>query len=146
MSGMKFPRNAVYLYRGLLPPTFNRCMGRMFTFGGYDNCLELCRRKTRLTDNYAKIAAALASGIMEGIICCPLERFQTILQDNKSNGKYKNTLSLMKELGFREYYRGIREMGRYIKKLYEYENINYKIAFFNVSIFYLIIFRMRDKV
>ena len=130
MSGMKFPRNAVYLYRGLLPPTFNRCMGRMFTFGGYDNCLELCRRKTRLTDNYAKIAAALASGIMEGIICCPLERFQTILQDNKSNGKYKNTMSLMKELGFREYYRGISEMGRYIKKLYEYENINYKIAFF----------------
>ena len=29
-----------YIYRGMLPPTFNRCLGRMFTFGGYDSCRE----------------------------------------------------------------------------------------------------------
>lgn len=108
MKGMRFPKNLVYLYRGVLPPTFNRCMGRMFTFGGYDNFMELYKRKTALTGFSCKMGAAVTSGVVEAFICCPLERFQTILQDDKSNRRFANTFQLVRDLGFREWYRGIR--------------------------------------
>lgn len=105
---MRFQRKLIYLYRGVLPPTFNRCMGRMFTFGGYDNCLELYKRKTSFTGVSCKIAAAVTSGTFEAFVCCPLERCQTILQDDKSNRRFRNTFQLFRDLGAREYYRGIR--------------------------------------
>ena len=108
MKGLRFPRKLTYLYRGALPPTFNRCMGRMFTFGGYDNCLELYKRNTSLSGVTCKMGAAVTSGVVEAGICCPFERFQTILQDDKSNRKFRNTYHLFRDLGFREYYRGIR--------------------------------------
>merc|ERR1712012_588704 len=37
MRGKKMVSKTFYLYRGCLPPTVNRCIGRMFTFGAYDN-------------------------------------------------------------------------------------------------------------
>ena len=64
----------------------------------------------------------LNSGTIESIFCCPFERLQTILQDDKSNRRYQNTWHLVKtyvlsistvinliyRLPMREYYRGIR--------------------------------------
>ena len=55
-----------YLYRGVLPPTFNRCMGRMFTFGGYDSFKRIWSSQISHPTSLSFIAA-LSSGCFEGL-------------------------------------------------------------------------------
>jgi hypothetical protein len=110
LKPLPFPRNVAHLYRGLIPPTFNRCLARMFTFGGYYHFKEIFSKADCLQNhvNIVNLCAALTSGTIESIFCCPFERLQTILQDDKSNRRYQNTWHLVKTLPMREYYRGIR--------------------------------------
>lgn len=96
-----------YLYRGVLPPTFNRCMGRMFTFGGYDSFKRIWSSQISHPTSLSFIAA-LSSGCFEALICCPFERVQTLLQDSSNNNRYKNSREIFRVLPVREYYRGIR--------------------------------------
>ena len=113
LKPLPFPKNVAHLYRGLIPPTFNRCLARMFTFGGYYNCIEIYSKYDCMQNNVniAKLFAALTSGnscflnkickrrslgTIESIFCCPFERLQTILQDDKSNRRYQNTWHLVK--------------------------------------------------
>jgi len=107
MKGLRPVSALKHTYRGILPPTFNRCMGRMFTFGGYDSFKRIwgahIRDKTHLS-----FVAALSSGCFEALICCPFERVQTLLQDSSNNNRFKNTSEIFRVLPVREYYRGIR--------------------------------------
>jgi len=108
MRGKKMVSKTFYLYRGCLPPTVNRCIGRMFTFGAYDNWLQFFSQNKKIPTIYCQMSAAICSGLLEALFCCPLERCQTILQDSSSNRKFRNTLDVRRELGYREWYRGIR--------------------------------------
>jgi len=108
MANMKSLSRIKYMYRGLLPPTFNRCLGRMFTFGGYDSCRRLLSKNSQFKGQKLNFLAALGSGAFEALICCPFERVQTILQDSNNNRRFKNTPEIFRKLPVREYYRGIR--------------------------------------
>ena len=123
MANMKSLSRIKYMYRGLLPPTFNRCLGRMFTFGGYDSCRRVLSKNSQFKGQKLNFLAALGSGAFEGkvgcifliviclflaLICCPFERVQTILQDSNNNRRFKNTPEIFRKLPVREYYRGIR--------------------------------------
>ena len=110
MSGFSLRGRISHVYRGVVPPTFSRITGRMSTFGGYDNCLEMYRRKmsSQTSPLVLSAMAGMTAGVVEAFICCPLERVQTILQDDRSNRRFQNTYQLVRKLRFREYYRGIR--------------------------------------
>ena len=72
MTNMKSLSRIKYMYRGLLPPTFNRCLGRMFTFGGYDSCRRLLSQNSQFKGQTLNFLAALGSGAFEGkshIVC-----------------------------------------------------------------------------
>ena len=66
MTNMKSLSRIKYMYRGLLPPTFNRCLGRMFTFGGYDSCRRLLSQNSQFKGQTLNFLAALGSGAFEG--------------------------------------------------------------------------------
>ena len=68
MSNMKSLSRIKYMYRGLLPPTFNRCLGRMFTFGGYDSCRRVLSKNSHFKGQKLNFLAALGSGAFEGKI------------------------------------------------------------------------------
>jgi len=110
MSGFSLRGKVSHVYRGVVPPTFSRITGRMSTFGGYDNCLEMYRRKmsSHTSPLVLSAMAGMTAGVVEAFICCPLERVQTILQDDRSNRRFQNTYQLIRKLRLREYYRGIR--------------------------------------
>ena len=56
-----------HTYRGVLPPTFNRCMGRMFTFGGYDSFKRIWNSHIR-DPTQLSFVAAVSSGCFEGFL------------------------------------------------------------------------------
>ena len=56
-----------HTYRGVLPPTFNRCMGRMFTFGGYDSFKRIWHGHIR-DPTQLSFVAAVSSGCFEGFL------------------------------------------------------------------------------
>lgn len=98
-----------YLYRGILPPLFQKSFSLAIMFGVY----EEVRRPLveRGTNKYlAKAAAGMASGTVEGVLV-PFERVQTLLQDSAYHYKFRNMFHAFKEIGvrygFREYYRGL---------------------------------------
>ena len=68
MANMKSLSRIKYMYRGLLPPTFNRCLGRMFTFGGYDSCRRVLSKNSHFKGQKLNFLAALGSGAFEGKI------------------------------------------------------------------------------
>ncbi|XP_071542135.1 mitochondrial nicotinamide adenine dinucleotide transporter SLC25A51 isoform X2 [Panulirus ornatus] len=98
------------LYRGILPPLCQKTVSTSVMFGMFDQYGKLLRYyHPQLPDGVTLALAATLAGCTEAILC-PFERIQTVLQDKKFHGKYKNSLHITQELwkyGVREYYRGM---------------------------------------
>lgn len=97
-----------YLYRGILPPLCQKTLSLSIMFGVYDEV-----KRTLISNGYnlylSKALGAMASGTTEAILM-PFERVQTLLQDAKYHGEFKNTLhafSAIRTYGIGEYYRGL---------------------------------------
>ncbi|KAK4304740.1 hypothetical protein Pmani_023338 [Petrolisthes manimaculis] len=98
------------LYRGILPPLCQKTISTSIMFGMFDQYKRMLRRlHPSLSDRTTMAVAATLAGCTEALLC-PFERIQTVLQDKKFHGKYKNSLHISRELwhyGVREYYRGM---------------------------------------
>ncbi|KAK8730283.1 hypothetical protein OTU49_008193 [Cherax quadricarinatus] len=98
------------LYRGILPPLCQKTISTSIMFGMFDQYGKLLRYyHPQLSDGTTMALAATLAGCTEAILC-PFERIQTVLQDKKFHGKYKNSLHIAQDLwkfGVREYYRGM---------------------------------------
>ncbi|XP_045111420.1 mitochondrial nicotinamide adenine dinucleotide transporter SLC25A51-like isoform X2 [Portunus trituberculatus] len=98
------------LYRGIFPPLCQKTISTSIMFGMYDQYGKL------LTYHYPELSkgttlalAATLAGCTEALLC-PFERIQTVLQDKKFHGHYKNSLHVTKDFwkfGMKEYYRGM---------------------------------------
>ena len=67
MVSMNYFGKLKHIYRGILPPTFNRCLTRMFTFGGYYSFKTFFANNTNLKQPiYLNFAAAISAGSLEG--------------------------------------------------------------------------------
>ncbi|KAK8403331.1 hypothetical protein O3P69_000451 [Scylla paramamosain] len=98
------------LYRGIFPPLCQKTISTSIMFGMYDQYGKL------LTYHYPELSkgttlalAATLAGCTEALLC-PFERIQTVLQDKKFHGYYKNSLHVTKDFwkfGIKEYYRGM---------------------------------------
>lgn len=98
-----------YLYRGILPPLFQKTFSIAIMFGVYDEVRRPLIDKG-VNQYVAKTVGGLVSGTTEAILV-PFERIQTLLQDSAYHKKFRNTYHAFKVLGFsygfREYYRGL---------------------------------------
>ncbi|XP_063980201.1 mitochondrial nicotinamide adenine dinucleotide transporter SLC25A51 [Diachasmimorpha longicaudata] len=97
------------LYRGILPPLCQKTLSLSIMFSVYEGSRT---RLTILTHHpvFSKIIAANFAGGVEAILM-PLERVQTLLQDWRYHGKFRNTPDAFKYLlshhGVTECYRGL---------------------------------------
>lgn len=100
----------ISLYRGILPPLCQRTISTSIMFGMFEQYGKLLRYYNPHISHGATVAlAAMLAGCTEAILC-PFERIQTLLQDKKFHGKYRNSLHIAQDLrqyGVSEYYRGI---------------------------------------
>ncbi|KAK7049461.1 hypothetical protein SK128_027924 [Halocaridina rubra] len=98
------------LYRGILPPLCQKTVSTSIMFGMFDQYSRLLKYyHPQISDGTTMAIAATLAGCTEAILC-PFERIQTVLQDTKFHGKYKNSLHVARELrkyGIAEYYRGM---------------------------------------
>lgn len=98
------------LYRGVLPPLCQKTCSTSIMFGMYDKYMHMCHDLSPgISHGTANFISGNLAGFTEALLC-PFERVQTVLQDKKFYGHYKNTLHVASELrkfGFREYYRGL---------------------------------------
>lgn len=101
------------LYRGLLPPLLQKTITVALMFGLYEDFSRLlldrggsCGAPEILT----RSAAAFLAGTAEAALT-PFERVQTLLQDHRHAGRFRNTAhafgTLLREHGVRECYRGL---------------------------------------
>lgn len=101
------------LYRGLLPPLLQKTVTVALMFGLYDDFSRLllhhggsCGAPEILT----RSTAAFMAGTAEAVLT-PFERVQTLLQDHRHAGRFRNTAhafsTLLQEYGVRECYRGL---------------------------------------
>ena len=99
-----------YLYRGLLPPLLQKSTSMSIMFGMYHRYRQIL--KSRLPEAPLLIiqgSAAILAGCSEATLT-PFERVQTLMQDKKYQGQFKNTFHVFREMrpyGAREYYRGL---------------------------------------
>ncbi|XP_007498084.1 mitochondrial nicotinamide adenine dinucleotide transporter SLC25A51 isoform X2 [Monodelphis domestica] len=98
------------LYRGILPPLMQKTTTLALMFGLYEDfsCI-LSRHVISSPEIVTRSVAAVLAGTTEALLT-PLERVQTLLQDQKNNDKFTNTLHAFKALksyGIAEYYRGL---------------------------------------
>lgn len=99
---------AWYLYRGILPPLFQKTLSFAMMYGVYE---EVRRRlmKDGEDTNMSKAAAASFAGLSE-LLMVPMGRIQTLLQDRQFHKTFKNTfhaIAVVRTYGFTEYYRGL---------------------------------------
>ncbi|XP_066972383.1 mitochondrial nicotinamide adenine dinucleotide transporter SLC25A51 [Macrobrachium rosenbergii] len=98
------------LYRGILPPLCQKTVSTSIMFGMFDQYSRLLKYyHPQISDGATLAIAATLAGCTEAILC-PFERIQTVLQDKKFHGKYRNSLHCARELrkfGLAEYYRGL---------------------------------------
>ncbi|XP_042215262.1 mitochondrial nicotinamide adenine dinucleotide transporter SLC25A51-like isoform X2 [Homarus americanus] len=98
------------LYRGILPPLCQKTISTSIMFGMFDQYGKLLKYyQPQLSDGATLALAATLAGCTEAILC-PFERIQTLLQDKKFHGKYKNSIHTTREMwkfGVKEYYRGM---------------------------------------
>lgn len=97
------------LYRGLLPPLAQKTASMSIMFGMYDHYKRYLANTTSWSPHSSDAAAAMIAGTIEAMLC-PLERIQTLMQDRKYHGHFRNTLHAGIEIrayGFKEYYRGL---------------------------------------
>ncbi|RXG55740.1 Thioredoxin-related transmembrane protein 2-like protein [Armadillidium vulgare] len=98
------------LYRGILPPLCQKTISTSVMFGMFEQYGQFLRQYLPgLSPGVNMATSASLAGCTEAVLC-PLERIQTVLQDRKFHGMYKNTLHCAKAFarhGFTEYYRGL---------------------------------------
>lgn len=98
-----------YLYRGILPPLYQKTFSIAIMFGVYE---EVRRPLVDIGVNVylAKSIAGITAGTTEAVLV-PFERIQTLLQDAAYHTKFRNTFHAFKvvglQYGVREYYRGL---------------------------------------
>ncbi|XP_066576652.1 mitochondrial nicotinamide adenine dinucleotide transporter SLC25A51 [Amia ocellicauda] len=98
------------LYRGILPPLMQKTSTMALMFGLYEDFSCLLQRHTSSPELLTRSVAAVLAGTTEAVFT-PFERVQTLLQDHKHHDRFNNTFhafrSLLRDHGFREYYRGL---------------------------------------
>ncbi|XP_076046663.1 mitochondrial nicotinamide adenine dinucleotide transporter SLC25A51 isoform X2 [Oratosquilla oratoria] len=98
------------LYRGILPPLCQKTVSTSIMFGMYGAYHRtIAQHYPGLSDGMKLTLAAMLAGCTEAILC-PFERVQTVLQDKKFHGMYRNSAHISRELlkyGPSEYYRGM---------------------------------------
>ena len=96
------------LYRGLLPPLLQKTTGLALMFGMYDQFFRALNAHNDLPYVVNQVFAGNLSGCAEAVLT-PFERVQTLMQDRKHQGRFRNTFhafSALRVYGLREYYRG----------------------------------------
>lgn len=97
------------LYRGIGPPLFQKSISTSLMFGTYD-AIQKPLLNADLDSRLSKIIAALMAGTIEATLT-PLERVQTLLQDNNYNKSFMNMRHAIKIISndhsFSEFYRGL---------------------------------------
>jgi len=99
----------LHLYRGILPPLLQKSANTALMFGSYEQY-----RRLLLGQNFSSASslttAAFLAGCTEASLS-PFERIQTLMLDQKYEGKFRNTPHAVQVLwssyGVREYYRGL---------------------------------------
>lgn len=98
-----------YLYRGILPPLFQKTFSIAIMFGIYEE-VRRPLMESGVNKYVSKITAGVAAGTTECVLV-PFERIQTLLQDSAYHQKFRNTFDAFRLVGlsysFREYYRGL---------------------------------------
>lgn len=98
-----------FLYRGMLPPLFQKTVSMSVMFGVYDASLNYLNTNTNININLAKVISGLVAGSLEAFLT-PFERIQTLLQHRQYHQQFRNTAHAFKALkyyGIKEYYRGL---------------------------------------
>ncbi|XP_037071816.1 solute carrier family 25 member 51-like [Pollicipes pollicipes] len=100
----------LFLYRGILPPLFQKTISVSVMFGMYDQYQrQLEGRLPRLGRPLVDMGAAVLAGATEALLT-PFERIQILMQDRHYHSRYANTWHAARELrvhGLAEYYRGM---------------------------------------
>ncbi|PAA83721.1 hypothetical protein BOX15_Mlig013759g1 [Macrostomum lignano] len=99
------------LYRGVLPPLLQRICNLSLLFGCYAKfSTELTLLAPRWNAEACSALAAFMAGSCEASLM-PLERVQTLLQDQRYQATYRNTFhafgQLYRQHGLTEWYRGL---------------------------------------
>ena len=102
---------ALHLYRGILPPLMQKSSSTAIMFGTYSQYNRLITHFWGIQNNNSVMAvSAFLAGCTEATLV-PFERVQTLMQETKYHGMFKNTPSAFYQLytqyGLREYYRGL---------------------------------------
>ncbi|XP_071478216.1 mitochondrial nicotinamide adenine dinucleotide transporter SLC25A51-like [Diadema antillarum] len=98
------------IYRGVLPPLLQKTCSVAVMFGAYEHFSRIFRSEfPSLSPTAVLCTAALLSGSCEALLA-PFERVQTLLQDHRHSGTFKNTphaLRTVYSYSIRECYRGL---------------------------------------
>ena len=101
------------LYRGLLPPLLQKSTTVAIMFGLYEDFSRVLLDRAAgsgIPELATRSFAAALAGTAEAVLT-PFERVQTLLQDHRHHGRFKNTVhtfhTLVTEHGVRECYRGL---------------------------------------
>ncbi|XP_076818553.1 mitochondrial nicotinamide adenine dinucleotide transporter SLC25A51-like [Clavelina lepadiformis] len=98
------------LYRGLVPPLFQKSTSYALMFGLYHQALDLITQNYGLGVLQSKLLASLCAGTCEATLA-PFERIQTLLLDPKHHKTFRNThhtfFILYSKYGTKEYFRGL---------------------------------------
>lgn len=101
---------AYLLFRGVQPSLIQRSLNMGIMFGMYDQSKRLIKSYfPNCPANLYRPAAAILAGTVEAIMT-PLERIQTLMQNQDYNKKFTGTMHTFREVrmyGFAEYYRGL---------------------------------------
>jgi len=98
------------LYRGLIPPLFQKASSASLMFGLYHQWFDILANDYSVAPFVATFAASMIAGSFEATLT-PFERIQTLLLDPKHHNTFRNTYhaftSLHVNYGMPEYFRGI---------------------------------------
>jgi len=99
----------LHLYRGILPPLLQKSANTGLMFGSYENYRRLLLEQS-FSPSSSLTTAAFFAGCTEALLS-PFERVQTLMLDQKYEGKFRNTPHavgiLWSSYGMREFYRGL---------------------------------------
>nr|CAI5854819.1 unnamed protein product [Callosobruchus analis] len=97
-----------YLYRGALPPMFQKAVSLSTMFGVY-NVAIVPMNKLHIGEHKEQLGASFIAGTVETIFC-PFERVQVLLVRSEFHDRFKNTFHTfidLKRFGVAEYFRGV---------------------------------------
>lgn len=99
-----------YLYRGILPPLFQKTVSVSVMFGMYDQYQRTLRCTVPdLHPVLSNMSAAVMAGATEALLT-PFERLQILMQDRRYHQRFANTWHAAREVrrhGLGEWYRGM---------------------------------------